>query len=625
MPFKFAAGCSSPLIPLLIISFGGTATDISLASSAYSVVSMIFLVIWGKFSDSTQKRKPFLVLGFAGFSLALLLFSQAHTVSYALYIQVMSAIFAAATIPVSSIFLLRSTRKEFWDHALGEFNRIGGYAWAFGMLFGTILLTVLRIEDLFILLGVICFSSSILFQTSVREKPVYINRDRIAFFAHTITEKLRLMPSYLIHFPQITAFENRRLKSFYLASFVLFVSSGLIFTPFVYFLTQKGASASFVFLASFLNSIISAYSYSRVARKVALLGGFAILKRGLILRVFFFFILVMASILAGFYAVYLAVLCYCVFGYTWAQISISSNSVMSRLIIEGKEGKIMGMYNFMISLGLIVGNIISGVVVDTLGFTAEFLLGVAVIILSAFWMQRIKHGEDTEMKKEILYAFEKNMAERKKWWNVLTYQKIDSYLDCAGVQKGWKALDIASGDGIVASRLSKKGCAVKAADMWPALLFQKIENVSYVVEDAEEMKYKRQFNIVTCRNAFHYFPNPLAVLRNIRKALRGRGRLLLMEPVVTEESRSFLRTVFEKKAPFRTFYTDEELVNMVTSEGFEVKKKITEDYTNWVRSDHEERAEGVKTLYKNGILYFSIPRGYLILVAEKSHSRLKSR
>ena len=95
VPFKFAAGCSSPLIPLLIISLGGTAIDISIVSSAYSIVSMIFLVIWGRLSDSSQKRKPFLVLGFAGSSITLLLFSQAHTISHALFIQVLSAVFAA--------------------------------------------------------------------------------------------------------------------------------------------------------------------------------------------------------------------------------------------------------------------------------------------------------------------------------------------------------------------------------------------------------------------------------------------------------------------------------------------------------------------------------------------------
>jgi MFS family permease len=623
-PFKFAAGCSSPLIPLLVISLGGTATDISIVSSAYSVVSMVFLIVWGRLSDASEKRKPFLVVGFAGFALALLLFSYVQSLTHVLYVQVLSAVFAAATVPVSSVYILRSARKEYWDQAIGEFNRISGYAWAFGMLFGTFLLALLGLKSLFVILGGIGLFSAVLFQQFVKEKPIYINRDRIVSFANIITEKMRLMPSYVIHVPQFMSFESRRLKTFYLASFVLFVSSGLIFTPFVYFLTEKGASASLVFFASFLNSIISAYSYSRAAKKVALFGGFSILGKGLAMRAFFFFVLVAASVLTGYYSIMIAVVCYCVFGYTWAQITISSNSVMSRLAIKGKEGKTMGMYNFMASLGLIAGNILSGVVVDTVGVTAEFLVGTSVIMLSVFWMRKIKRREDTEMKMEVKTAFEKTLAERKKWWNLLTYQKIDSYLDMAGVRKGWKALDVAAGDGIVAFRLAKKGCTVVAMDISPVLLSQKVEdiNVEYTVEDVETMDYKKEFDIVTCRNSLHYFPNPLLVLQKMRNALRDGGILLLMEPIATEESYSFLVGLFEKKAPVRNFYTHEELFEMITSEEFVVVKTDTDDYTNWVKTDIEVKTDtedtaGVKTLYRNGTLYFTVDNGYIVVVAKK--------
>ncbi|MBU7022365.1 MAG: MFS transporter [Theionarchaea archaeon] len=622
MPFKFAAGCSSPLIPLLIISLGGKATDISLVSSAYSIVSMVFLILWGKLSDATQKRKPFLVIGFAGFSLILLMFSEARTFYHVFYLQVASAVFAAATVPVSSVFILRSARKEYWDQAIGEFNRIGGYAWALGLLAGTLLLPILGVGALFVALGIIGLFSSLSFQKMVSEKPIYINRDSIKSFAYMTTEKLRFMPSLIIHLPRFIRFESDRLKNFYLSSFVLFMSSGLIFTPFVYFLTTKGASASFVFLISFFNSLISAYTYSRVAKRVALLGGFAVLRRGLALRGAFFLVLVPASILAGYAAVGIAAVCYAIFGYTWAQISISSNSVMSRLAIKGKEGEIMGMYNFMSSLGLIVGNMISGIVVDFLGFPAEFILGAAVIGLASLWIRKIKQREDEEMKTAVKSAFEKTIAERRKWWNVVTFQAIDSYLELSGVRKGWKALDVASGEGVVAYRLAKKGLKVTAIDLTPAGLAERVDGVTYEIQDVEQMTFKNEFDVVTCRNSFHYFPNPLLVLENMRDALKERGILLLMEPVATEESYSFLRQTFERKAPVRTFFTREELLDMVQSQGFVISKMVVEDYTNWIRTDHEESPEGVKTAYKNGILTFSIEDGYLILVARKKGKHL---
>ncbi|MBU7042547.1 MAG: MFS transporter [Theionarchaea archaeon] len=618
VPFKLAVGCSSTLIPLLIISLGGTAIEISLISSAYSLASMIFMIIWGKLSDSTQKRKPFILAGFGGTALSFFLFSQAYTLSDTLVIHIISAIFTAATIPVSSVFLLRSARKEYWDQAIGEFNKISGYAWALGMLLGTVLLIVCEMDMLFLLLGIITLVSVALFQNQVKEKPIYVNRDNIISFSNSIVEKLRLMPIYIIHFPRFITFESRKLKHFYIASFLIFVSSGLLFTPFVYFLTEKGAASSFIFFISFLNSLISAFYYSRTASQVALFGGYSILQKGLAYREIFIAVLIGASFLTGSVSLMLATLCFCIFGYSWAQITIASNSVISRLSIEGKEGETMGMYNFMISLGLIIGNLLSGFIVDTLGFAVEFGCGFITLGISLFWIRQIKSEEDAEMKAQVKTAFQRACSEQKKWWNVLTFEKIDSYLTMAGIQKGDSVLDVATGNGVVAYRLAKRGCRVVAMDIVPTPCLERMENTMYLVKDAEEMDFKRQFDAVTVRNSFHYFPNPRQVLKNIRTALRKNGTLLIMQPIATESSYPFLKRVFEKKAPVRTFFTEDELVDVVESEKFTIIHTRIEDYANWMRTDHDEKIKGIHTSYSKGILYFSIPRGYIILLAKKS-------
>jgi ubiquinone/menaquinone biosynthesis C-methylase UbiE/MFS-type transporter involved in bile tolerance (Atg22 family) len=618
IPFKLAVGCSSTLIPLLIISLGGTAMEISLISSAYSLASMIFLIIWGNLSDSTQKRKPFIIIGFGGTALSFFLFSQAYTLSGSLFYHVLAAVFTAATIPVSSVFLLRSARKEYWDQAIGEFNKISGYAWACGMLLGTGLLIVCDMQILFIILGVITLLSVILFQKMVKEKPIYINRNKIISFSNTIVEKLRLMPVYIIHFPRFMGFENRTLKHFYWASFLIFVSSGLLFTPFVYFLTEKGASSWFIFFISFLNSLISAYYYARTATQVALYGGYAILQKGLAYREVFIAILLVSSFLSGSATLLLATLCFCVFGYSWAQITIASNSVISRLSVRGKEGEIMGMYNFMISLGLIVGNLLSGLIVDILGFPIEFGCGFLTLGIAFFWIRKIKEEEDSEMKSQVKAVFQRTFSEQKKWWNILTFQKIDAYLTRAGIGKNDSVLDVATGNGIVAYRLAKRGCSVVAMDIVPTPLSERMHHTRYLVKDAEKMNFKNQFDAVTVRNSFHYFPNPRKVLKKIRTALRKNGTLLIMQPIATEASYSFLKRVFEKKAPVRTFFTEKELEGMVESEKFTIIDKKIEDYPNWVRTDSDEKITGVHTSYSTGILYFSVPRGYIVLIAKKS-------
>lgn len=617
IPFKFAAGCSSTLIPLLIISLDGTATDISIISGAYSTMSMVFLIIWGKWSDSTQKRKPFLVLGFTGFSISLLLFAFSQTLGHIFSIQLLSAAFFAATVPVSSVFLLRSARKEYWDRAIGEFNKIGGFAWAFGMLFGTVSVALLGIGYLFIVLGFISLISAGLFQKMVREKPIYINRNGITSFVNAITERFRYAPTYIVHLPQFTRFESKKLQNFYLASFILFTSSRLVLTPFIYFLAVNGASHTVVFFVSFLNTTVAASFYSVTARQVTLFGGFSILGRGIRLRAILIATMVGASLLSGTYGLVMGAVCFCLLGYSWAQITVSSNSLMSKMAIKGKEGRMMGMYNFMTSLGLITGNLLSGIIVDTMGFTFEFSLACIIMLSSWIWIRRIKARDDTDMKDEVRNGFEKTAADRLKWWNPTTFRQIDTYLDLAGARSQEKVLDAATGDGIVADRLARRGCAVTAIDISPDLFWNRKSDVDYREGDTEEMEFDHEFDLITLRNAFHYFPNPQKAISRIHDSLRENGRFLLMEPVATEEGYSFLRRVYERKAPVRTFFTEEDLVSMIANEGFTIERVVREDYSNCIKSDVQEKREGVKTYHEDGILYFTIPHGYLVIVAKK--------
>jgi SAM-dependent methyltransferase len=290
---------------------------------------------------------------------------------------------------------------------------------------------------------------------------------------------------------------------------------------------------------------------------------------------------------------------------------------MSKMAIKGKEGRMMGMYNFMTSLGLITGNLLSGIIVDTMGFTFEFSLACIIMLSSWIWIRRIKARDDTDMKDEVRNGFEKTAADRLKWWNPTTFRQIDTYLDLAGARSQEKVLDAATGDGIVADRLARRGCAVTAIDISPDLFWNRKSDVDYREGDTEEMEFDHEFDLITLRNAFHYFPNPQKAISRIHDSLRENGRFLLMEPVATEEGYSFLRRVYERKAPVRTFFTEEDLVSMIANEGFTIERVVREDYSNCIKSDVQEKREAVKTYHEDGILYFTIPHGYLVIVAKK--------
>jgi len=100
------------------------------------------------------------------------------------------------------------------------------------------------------------------------------------------------------------------------------------------------------------------------------------------------------------------------------------------------------------------------------------------------------------------------------------------------------ALDVACGPGLLVCDLAGRVCHATGIDLTPAMLQQarktqqerKVSNVSWDQGDVTALPYgDRAFDIVTCRFAFHHFPDPLPVLREMKRVCRPGGRLVIAD------------------------------------------------------------------------------------------------
>jgi|ERR1700728_4677335 ubiquinone/menaquinone biosynthesis C-methylase UbiE len=115
---------------------------------------------------------------------------------------------------------------------------------------------------------------------------------------------------------------------------------------------------------------------------------------------------------------------------------------------------------------------------------------------------------------------------------------LDRILRAAGPRPGDTALDIASGPGVLVCALARTARQATGIDLTPAMLEQAkktqqeqgLSNVSWDLGDVTSLSYgDAAFDIVTCRFAFHHFPEPLPVLREMRRVCRGGGRVLVID------------------------------------------------------------------------------------------------
>lgn len=137
------------------------------------------------------------------------------------------------------------------------------------------------------------------------------------------------------------------------------------------------------------------------------------------------------------------------------------------------------------------------------------------------------------------------------WWEPTT----DLMVARAGLRPGQAVLDLASGTGepaLTIARLVAPGGTVVATDLVHAMLAvaaelgaaRSIANLRLLATDATDLPFAdASFDRVTCRFGLMFFPDPARALREVRRVLRPRGRVVLTTWGATEEQTFSTSTV----------------------------------------------------------------------------------
>lgn len=211
---------------------------------------------------------------------------------------------------------------------------------------------------------------------TIREAPIYINREAIRAFRNYVVEKARYMPSFVLH----TNFSvPTSLRRFYLAFLLFWIGAGLYFPPQMpVLLSGEGYSRGVIYLALIANSAVSALNYTRVGLGMGK-DKEGVLRRGLMLRAGAL-VAIVAGTMVSSALLPLAFLSYVLAGYSWTFISVSSTAIVSeRAGGEREKGSAMGTYNLVSSAGYVTGSALSGLLVSSAGFGAAFGLGLALL------------------------------------------------------------------------------------------------------------------------------------------------------------------------------------------------------------------------------------------------------
>jgi ubiquinone/menaquinone biosynthesis C-methylase UbiE len=164
-------------------------------------------------------------------------------------------------------------------------------------------------------------------------------------------------------------------------------------------------------------------------------------------------------------------------------------------------------------------------------------------------------------KDEILDQFTRQAAQFAQSATARNEDLLRAILGMAQPQPHESMLDVACGPGMLACAFAPHVRHATGIDLTPAMLEQAraaqnaqgLTNLSWDCGDVTALPYPdASFDIVTCRYAFHHFPDPLAVLQQMRRVCAPGGRVVVIDSAPCAEKAAAFNAMEKLRDPSHT-------------------------------------------------------------------------
>ena len=352
-------GIVVPLLPIYAHDLGASGLYIALIFGAFSLSRTFFLPYFGRLSD-LKGRKPFIVPGFLAYALISVAFVYSESVDTLIVIRFFHGIASAMLMPVIQAYIGDITPKGREGITMGLFNMSMFLGLSLGPVIGGTLKDHFSLQSSFLCMGLLAL---------------------IGFFLSLFLLPPKTSEPAMTHvkdsFSWIMLISDRHVVSLFLFRFAYVICVGIIwgFIPLLADM-EYAASSSLIGILIMLGVFISGifqipmgYLADKISKKLMVIAG------GL---------LVSYAILSFEWAAKLMDL-------IWATIifgiggGISMPALMAMAVLKGSRinamGSIMALMTVAHSLGMLIGALLGGMMMDFFQLHWSFPMGAALMLV----------------------------------------------------------------------------------------------------------------------------------------------------------------------------------------------------------------------------------------------------
>lgn len=353
------AGLVAPLLPVYAHELGAGAFQIGLIFGAFSLTRSIFVPYFGKLSDRKGK-KPLLTAGLFIYFFLSLLYTTSKSVEALIALRLGQGFASAMILPVAQAYvgMITPTHKEGRIMGLFNISLYGGLS--LGPLLGGVVTDWYNIQTSFLSMGALTFSGFILclFLLPAEESNEKKNPDTVKKPASYM--KLMKTPSIFSLFAFRTCFTTCIGITWTFLPFLASTSLGLSSSAIGVLVMVN------VFVAGFFQAPMG-YLADRFSKKVLVTAGgiIAVVSILYINRASSFGEIVLAN------------------GFLGLAGGMSFPAIMALGVIEGRRtsamGSLMGLLALGHSLGMLIGPLLAGVLIDLFSLGSIFIAGAIIM------------------------------------------------------------------------------------------------------------------------------------------------------------------------------------------------------------------------------------------------------
>jgi|GEM_PF-6641098 len=366
---EILAAILSIFIILYALEKGFLQWKIGLLIALINAGGLLSHIIFGTYSFKAVNKIQISTLGVIGifFSIFILFFFEEG--SYVYLAAFLYSFFHPATYYGLLAYYKEVKSIEFYSNL----------SWLAGLGLGVILQNLLSTKQIILFLFIFSLlfvvASIILF---LKELIIEFIRSFLSDFGilplieKFIVEEERMLSKYLsLHFHYVEIKKPEILKM-HLTHFLIFMSFGLVFAQLIPYMKSKGFE-NFVFIYNFVSITVSTITF-RILKEDNLRKK---LRTSLITRILMFLLLFLTTSITDFKILLIIFTIFWILsGISWSMFVFSSNTLILK-----KYEKELGVCNLFRSLGLIIGNLLSG-----MNFQISILAAISLLIITTLFL-----------------------------------------------------------------------------------------------------------------------------------------------------------------------------------------------------------------------------------------------